>query len=163
MIFNKKNKIIITSLISILILILNPSINAIEYDQIENTIIKNNVNLSNNELIIQIINIIIKILESLFILPLIFVEEIIDTIWTLIDQIEDPLIKIICTVYNLIIETLWYICLGFCLPIFIIVYILALIRDSLEPNKTYNQTNFYSLNPKKSVIPSVIHLSTLKI
>jgi hypothetical protein len=161
----KKHKIIIfTSIISILIIIINPSIAAIQYTQIKNTIqIENNINILNNEIIIQIIDIIIKILESIFILPLIFVEEIIDTIWALIDQIEDPFIKIICTVYNLIIETLWYICLGFCSPIFFIVYILTLIRDSLEPNKILNETTFYSLNPKNLIIPFAFQISTLKM
>jgi hypothetical protein len=131
-----KNKIIfLFSLIITTIIILNPSIPAVQYNHIENTIKNNNNNsLVDNELLIVILDIIIKLLESIFVIPLIIVEEIIDIIWELIDQIEDPLIKTLCTIYNLIIEILWYICLGLCFPIFIIVNILTLIRNEIEPN-----------------------------
>ena len=141
----KKSKIIFTTCIIIcLIIIINPSIPAISYNQIENTINKENIingsyiKILDNEFIILILDIIITILESVFIIPLLFVEDIIDAIWELIDQIEDPFIKQICTVYNIIIEGLWYICLGFYFPIIILVYILDAIRDSIEPTFTIN-------------------------
>jgi len=141
----KKSKIIFTTcIIACLIIIINPSIPAINYNQIENTINKENIiiesyiKILDNEFIILILDIIITILETVFIIPLLFVEDIIDTIWELIEQIEDPFIKQICTLYNLIIEGLWYISLGFYFPIIILVYILDAIRDSIEPTFTIN-------------------------
>jgi len=141
----KKSKIIFaTCIIACLIIIINPSIPAINYNQIENTINKENINIESyikildNEILILILDIIIAILEYVFIIPLFIVEDLIDTIWELIDQIEDPFIKQICSVYNLIIEGLWYICLGFYFPIIILVYILDAIRDSIEPTLTIN-------------------------
>jgi hypothetical protein len=146
----KNHKIIIfVSIIITIIILLNPSITAIEYNQVENAInIEDYKIIIKNQFIIEIIDMIIKILELIFIIPLFYVEEIIDIIWELISQIEDPYIKAICTLYNLIIEIYWYICFGLCYPIFIIVHILTLIRDALEPNNINNLTNFYSLSPK---------------
>ena len=138
--FNIKTKIIfITCLISCLIVIINPSISAINYIQIENTInnestkIETYLNILDNGFLILILDLIILILQSIFIIPIFFVEDIIDTIWDLIDQIEDPFVKQICTLYNIIIEGLWYLCLGFYFPIIILVYILDTFRDSINP------------------------------
>lgn len=137
----KKSKIIfIGCILSSLIIILNPSISAINYNQIENTLIKENkiielnIEIINNEILILILDIIITILETLFVIPLFIVEDLIDIIWELIDQIEEPFMKTICTLFNRIIEGLWYICLGFYFPVIILVYILDTIRDSIEPN-----------------------------
>ena len=137
---NIKTKIIfITCLISCLIVIINPSISAINYIQIENTInnestkIEAYLNILDNGFLILILDLIILILQSIFIIPIFFVEDIIDTIWDLIDQIEDPFVKQICTLYNIIIEGLWYLCLGFYFPIIILVYILDTFRDSINP------------------------------
>lgn len=141
--FNIKTKIItITCLISCLIVIINPSISAINYIQIENTInnestkIETYLNILDNGFLILILDLIILILQSIFIIPIFFVEDIIDTIWDLIDQIEDPFVKQICTLYNIIIEGLWYLCLGFYFPIIILVYILDTFRDSINPTRT---------------------------
>ena len=141
--FNIKTKIItITCLISCLIVIINPSISAINYIQIENTInnestkIETYLTILDNGFLILILDLIILILQSIFIIPIFFVEDIIDTIWDLIDQIEDPFVKQICTLFNLIIEGLWYICLGFYFPIIILVYILDTFRDSINPTRT---------------------------
>ena len=138
--FNIKTKIIfITWLISCLIVIINPSISAINYIQIENTInnestkIETYLTILDNGFLILILDLIILILQSIFIIPIFFVEDIIDTIWDLIDQIEDPFVKQICTLYNIIIEGLWYLCLGFYFPIIILVYILDTFRDSIKP------------------------------
>ncbi len=135
----KKSKIIfIGCILSSIIITLNPSIPAIRYNQIENTqinenkIIIHNIEILGNEILILILDIIIKILETLFVIPIFIVEDLIDIIWELIDQIEDPFIKTICTLFNRIIEGLWYICLGFYFPIIILVYILDTIRDSIE-------------------------------
>jgi hypothetical protein len=137
----KKSKIIfIGCIISSLIILLNPSILALEYNQIENnqfnqnTYFIYNVEILGSEFLIQILNIIITILETFFIIPLFIVEDLIDIIWELIEQIEDPFIKTICTLFNRIIEGLWYICLGFYFPIIILVYILDIIRDSIDSN-----------------------------
>ncbi len=141
--FNIKKKIIfVTSLISCLIVIINPSISAINYIQIENTInnestkIEAYLNILDNDFLILILDLIILILQSIFIIPIFFVEDIIDTIWDLIDQIEDPFVKKICTLYNIIIEGLWYLCLGFYFPIIVLVYILDTLRDSINPTRT---------------------------
>ena len=135
----KKSKIIfIGCILSSIIIILNPSIPAIRYNQIENTqinenkIIIHNIEILGNEILILILDIIITILETLFVIPIFIVEDLIDIIWELIDQIEDPFLKTICTLFNIIIEGLWYICLGFYFPIIILVYILDTIRDSIE-------------------------------
>jgi hypothetical protein len=140
--FNIKNtKIIFIGCILIsLIIILNPSIPALEYNQIknnqinENTFIIYRIDILANEILILILNIIITILEIFFIIPLFIVEDLIDTIWELIAQIEDPFINTICTFFNMIIESLWYICLGFYFPIILLVYILDIIRDSIDSN-----------------------------
>ena len=141
----KKSKIIFTTcIIACLIIIINPSISAINYIQIENTInnestkIETYLNILDNGFLILILDLIILILQSIFIITIFFVEDIIDTIWELIEQIEDPFIKQIWTLYNLIIEGLWYISLGFYFPIIILVYILDAIRDSIEPTFTIN-------------------------
>ena len=111
----KKSKIIfIGCILSSLVIILNPSIPALQYNQIENnqfnqsTYFIYNVEILGNELLIQILNIIITILETFFIIPLFIVEDLIDIIWELIEQIEDPFIKIICTLFNRIINELFY-------------------------------------------------------
>jgi len=136
--------IIIASIFTTLIIIINPAISAIEFNEINNNYdnnrkitkiydYKNLLNL-NNEILILLLDLIILILQSIIIIPLFIVEDIIDIIWNLIEQIEDPIIKKIFSFYNNIIESLWYVCLGFYFPIIILVYILDTIRDSINPD-----------------------------
>jgi hypothetical protein len=144
----KNNKIIIiTCIFTSLIIIISPAISSIEYKEINNNYDKeiinvyNNKNLLNlnNEILLLIIDLIILILQSIIIIPIFIVEDIIDIIWNLIEQIEDPLIKKIFSFYNNIIESLWYICLGFYFPIILLVYILDTIRDSINPEILYHK------------------------
>jgi len=136
--------IIIASIIISLIIIINPAISAIEFNEINNNYDKDRkiiefydykklLNL-NNEILILLLDLIILILQSIIIIPIFVVEDIIDIIWNLIEEIEDPIIKKILTFYNNIIESLWYICLGFYFPVIILVYILDTIRDSINPD-----------------------------
>jgi hypothetical protein len=139
----KKSKIIIIiSIILSLIILINPTISATNYLEIEREINKEKIIIKtyinflylNNELLLLILDLIILILQTIIIIPIFIVEDIIDVIWDLIEQIEDPIIKKIFTFYNNIIESFWYICLGFYFPIIILVYILDTIRDSIIPD-----------------------------
>ena len=137
MILNNRNKkVIILTLFITLFIILNPSISSIQYNQIENSIKENSKILLDNELIIQILKLINKILETIFVIPLILVEEIIDILWELNENIDNEIIKTISKIYILTIEILWYIAMGFCFPIFILIYFIDTIIDKLEPNKS---------------------------
>jgi hypothetical protein len=108
----------------------------------ENSIKENARVLLVNDLIIQILKIIVKILETLFLIPLLIVEEIIDILWELNENIENEIIMILSKIYISIIEILWYICMGFCFPIFILIYLIDNIIDKLEPDKSVIIYNF---------------------